>query len=375
MKGKIVKVLVVAALALLPAGCGDKTGQESAEVRRPVVSGVRLSEVVPVEVDDYYESSATVKARTESVVAARMMGTVTMVTVKEGDRVKAGQLLLALDDRDVRQKITAAQAALAEAESAESSAGKQKELAQTTFSRFRNLFDGKALTRQELDEAQTRMQVAEFEHARYGEMVKRARAGLNEAMVYRDYAGITSPVDGVVSRKRIDPGSMVMPGVPLFTIEDTSSFRLEIGVNETMVGRISRGLPVAVTIPATGMSLAGTVSDVVPAIDPGTRNFLVKVDVKAEGLRSGMYADVRIPAGKRSTLLLPGNVIVEKGQLSGVYTVGTGNIITYRLVRSGKIYGDRREILSGLQPGEKVITAGVDRAIDGGLLQQEDNGR
>jgi len=369
MKGKLVKVLVVAALALLPAGCRDKTGPGTVEVKRPLVSGVQTGEVVAADIDDYYESSATVKAKTASVVAARMMGTVTMIEVKEGDRVKAGQLLLALDDRDVRQKINAAQAGLAEAENAVASAAKQKELARITYERFKNLFDGKALTQQELDEAETRMKVAEHEYERYGEMVKRARAGLAEAKVYQDFTRVSSPVEGVVSTKQIELGTMAMPGVPLFTIEDNSSFRLEIGVNETLVDRLAQGLPVAVTIPATGMALEGKISDVVPAVDPRTRNFLVKIDLESPGLQSGMYANVRIPVGKRPAILLPHDIIVEKGQLNGVYTVDGNNVITYRLVRLGRLYGDKREILAGLQPGDKVITGGVDRAVDGGLLQ------
>lgn len=371
MKGKLVKVLVIAFLSLLPAGCRDKTGPESAEVKRPLVSGVQSTEVVVSVIDDYYESSATVKAKTASVVAARMMGTVTMLAVREGDRVKAGQLLLTLDDRDVRQKINAARAALAEAENGVAAAARQKELAQTTYGRYRNLYDGKALTRQELDETETRMQVAGFEYERYGEMVKRARAGLAEAEVYQDFTRVSSPVDGVVSTRRIELGTMVMPGVPLFTIEDNSSFRLEIGVNETLVDRLAPGLPVAVTIPATGMELAGAISDVVPAVDPGTRNFLVKIEVAGAGLQSGMYARVRIPVGTRPAILLPQDIIVEKGQLHGVYTVEAGNVITYRLVRLGSLYGDKQEILAGLQPGDKVIVGGVDRAVDGGLLQED----
>ncbi|MEW6289802.1 MAG: efflux RND transporter periplasmic adaptor subunit [Thermodesulfobacteriota bacterium] len=371
MKGKLVKMLVIAALALLPAGCRDKTGPGSVEVNRPPVSGVRSGEVVSAEVDDYYESAATVKAKTASVVAARMMGTVTMLAVKEGDRVKAGQLLLTLDDRDVKQKINAAQAALAEAGNAGAAAAKQHELARITYERFSNLYDGKALTRQELDEAQTRMQVAELEAERFGEMVKRARAGLAEAEVYQDFTRVSSPVDGVVSSKQIELGTMVMPGVPLFTIEDNSSFRLEIGVNETLAGRLAPGLPVAATIPASGMALTGMISDVVPAVDPGTRNFLVKIDLAGPGLQSGMYAHVRMPVGKRSAILLPQDIIVEKGQLTGVYAVDAGNVITYRLVRLGRLYGDKQEILAGLQPGDKVITGGVDRAVDGGVLQED----
>ena len=367
MKGTFVVILLV----LLLGGCRDKAGPEAARVDRPPVSGVQLSEVVTSEVADAYESSATVKAKSASIVAARMMGTVTELAVSDGERVRAGQLLLVLDDRDVRQKISGARAALAEAEKAVAAAARQKELARITYQRFKNLFDGKALTGQELDEAQTRMQVAELEHERYLEMQNRAAAGLAEAKVYQEFTRVTSPVAGVVSRKQIEPGTMVMPGVPLFTIEDDSSFRLEMNVNETLVNRLAVGTAVAVDIPATGAALTGTVSDVVPAVDPGTRSFLVKVALPADGLQSGLYARVRIPMGRRAAIVLPGTSIVEKGQLCGVYAVNGENIVSYRLVRLGKRYGEGREILSGLQAGDRVITAGVEKAVDGGLLQGE----
>ena len=368
MKVKSVVILLV----LLLGGCRDKAGHEAARVDRPPVSGVQLGEVVTVEVVDYYESSATVKAKSASVVAARMMGAVTDLAVSEGERVRAGQVLLVLDDRDVRQKISGARAALAEAGKAVAAAARQKELAGITYQRFKNLFDGKALTGQELDEAQTRMQVAELEYERYLEMENRAEAGLAEAKVYQEFTRVTSPVTGVVSSKQVEPGTMVMPGVPLFTIEDDSSFRLEMNVNETLVNRLTVGQPVAVDIPAIDMALTGTVSDVVPAVDPGTRSFLVKIGLPATaGLQSGLYVKVRIPVGRRPAIVLPSASIVEKGQLSGVYAVNGQNIVSYRLVRLGKRYGEDREILSGVQAGDRVIVAGVDRAVDGGLLQGE----
>lgn len=369
MKEKIVMIVL---LALLLGGCRDKAGQEAARVDRPPVSGVQLGEVVTAEVVDYYESSATVKAKSASIVAARMMGAVTELSVSEGERVRAGQVLLVLDDRDVRQKISGARAALAEAGKAVAAAARQKELAGITYQRFKNLFDGKALTGQELDEAQTRMQVAELEYERYLEMENRAGAGLAEAKVYQEFTRVTSPVTGVVSSKQVEPGTMVMPGVPLFTIEDDSSFRLEMNVNETLVNRLTVGQPVAVDIPAIDMALTGTVSDVVPAVDPGTRSFLVKIGLPATaGLQSGLYVKVRIPVGRRPAIMLPAASIVDKGQLSGVYAVNGQNIVSYRLVRLGKRYGEDREILSGVQAGDRVIVAGVDRAVDGGLLQGE----
>lgn len=371
MKTNMNIYMIACLVLLLLAGCRDKTATEKGAVNRPQVRGVELAEVAATEVDEYYETSATVKARAETVVAARMMGMVMSLRVREGDRVEAGQLLLALDDRDVRQKIAAAEAAVAEAENGVAAAGKQKELTRITHDRFKNLFDGKALTGQELDEARTRMEVAGLEYDRCLETVKRGQAGLAEARVYQDFTRLTAPVAGLVTGKRIEAGGMAMPGAPLLTIEDNSSYRLDLAVNETLAGKLKVGLPVMVDIPAAAMSLAGTISDVVPAVDPATRSFLVKVALPGAGLQSGLHARVRIPVGIRSTVLLPRSVIVEKGQLTGVYVVGRENIITYRLVRLGKPHGENMEILSGLRAGEQVIVAGVERAVDGGLLQGE----
>ncbi len=93
----------------------------------------------------------------------------------------------------------------------------------------------------------------------------------------------------------------------------------------------------------------------------------MKIALKGEGLRNGLYGKVSIPIGRKDALLVPSRAIVERGQLTGVYTVGSDSVITFRLVRVGRTYGAKAEILSGLRPSEKVIVQGVEKAIDGGI--------
>ncbi|OKY75851.1 MAG: hypothetical protein BM485_05810 [Desulfobulbaceae bacterium DB1] len=363
--------LLMAVLLLFFSGCGD--GKEPGETRmeRPVVSGVEISEVALAEIDDFYETSGTLSAQTTSRVAARMMGEITAVPVREGELVTAGQLLAVLDDRDVRQKLAAADAALAEAENGLAASGKQKELADITWQRYAKLFEGKALTGQELDQARTARDVAALEYARLEKMIDRTRAGRDEARVSLEFTRITSPVTGVVIAKEAELGTMAMPGMVLFTVEDNASFTLDLWVSESLAGRVEKAGPVRVTMAASVTELEGEILDVVPGVDPRTRTFPVKVGVRGTGLQSGRHATVRIGVGRKSVLLLPNSAIVRKGQLSGVYVVNEARILSYRLVRLGRDDQGMTEILTGLVPGEKVVTAGVDRAKDGGILAGE----
>lgn len=370
MKGPLM-MLFMLLQTLLFCSCSDKIEPGEEKIDRPVVSGVEIAEVQLTEVSDFYETSATLKAQTTSKVAARIMGQVTAIYVREGEQVTAGQVLADLDAGDINQKIAAAVAALTEAENGLAAAQKQQELASITFERYKKLFEGRALTRQELDQTQTSRDVATFEVERMRGMVKRSQATLAEARVYQEFTSISSPVSGVVTSKETELGSMAVPGMPLFTIEDNSSYTLDMWVSENMLDRIDGQNPVELVIPATNTNLDGKILEIVPSVDPKSRTFLVKIAVNGQGLQSGRHVKARIEVGKRSAIFLPESCIVHKGQLSGVYVVNEKNILAYRLVRLGKQYNGLQEILTGLVAGEKFIKTGVDRAKDGGLLAEE----
>jgi RND family efflux transporter MFP subunit len=364
---RLAAAMAIISLLGLVAGCGEKVKPGTAEVKRERVSGITIETIAPSQVHEYYETSGTVAARTISAVASRMMGTVMSIKVKEGDRVSAGQLLLTIDDSDVVQKVKAAREGCNEAEKGLEAARENRNLMAVTFQRYRKLYDDKALSGQELDQIETQKKVADIDFEKAHAAVARARAGLKEAEVYQGFTRIVSPVSGVVTEKKTDLGSMAVPGAPLFTIEDDSAFRIDVNGDESLTGRIRAGMDVTVFIEALNREVKGKITEVVPSVDPASRSFLVKIAINGKGLRNGFYGKVSIPIGKRETLLVPKNAVIEKGQLIGVYTVDKDSVIIYRLVKTGKTYGEKVEILSGLNPGENIVVAGVDRAVDGGL--------
>ena len=354
---------------VLLAGCQEKVKPGSVEVKRPPITGVTLATMVPSNVDSYYETSGTVRAKSTGVIASRTMGTVTSIKVKEGDRVRAGQVLLMLDDRDAAQRVAAAEAGAREAQKALETAGKDRDLAQVTYERYKNLSQEKVITQQEMDEIDTRRKKADLAFDRYAEAVTRAQALLAEARIHLGFAQIKAVQSGVITEKKIEVGSLATPGVPLLTIEDTSAFRLEAYVDERLSGKVKSGMPVAVTLEDGVRSLKGLVGEVVPAVDPATRSFLIKINLKGPSLQSGLFGRVLIPEGTREVLLVPRKALVEKGQLLGVYVVDPAGVMTYRLLKIGRPYGDRVEVLSGLRAGERIAVEGLDRAVDGGQVK------
>ncbi|MDP2156381.1 MAG: efflux RND transporter periplasmic adaptor subunit, partial [Nitrospirota bacterium] len=306
------------------------------------------------QADEYIETSGTVKAKTTSIVSSRIMGTVTSLKVKEGDRVQAGQVLAIIDGSDLVQRVMAAEKGV-------ETARQQKALADITYQRYKNLHDEKALTGQELDQVETQKKVSKLEY-------ERAQAMHQEAQVYHGFTRVTAPVSGVVTEKKTDLGSMAVPGMPLFTIEDTSGYRIEANIDEKHAGKVKQGMEARIYIEALGREIRGIITEVVPSVDSMTRTFLVKISISGEGLRNGSYGKVSIPAGKKEALLVNKKAIVEKGQLTGVYVVDANSIVTYRLIRPGRLYGDRVEVLSGLNTNERIIVDNVEKAVDGGVL-------
>jgi RND family efflux transporter MFP subunit len=178
----------------------------------------------------------------------------------------------------------------------------------------------------------------------------------------------------VVLERKVEMGTLAVPGVPLLVIEDSRAYRLEAHVPESQMGDITLGMNVTVSVEALGKpELVGTVAEIVPTADPASRTFVVKLELPpVAGLRSGMYGKVRFPKGERLALLLPRSALVEPGQLQSVYVVEEGKVARLRLVKTGKIYDDRVEILSGLKAGDMIIVDGMDRLVDGAAVEVKD---
>jgi len=350
---KALYLFIILALFIgLLAACQGKSPEEA--VRRPAVEGVKIVTVAPSVVDEVYETTGNVRSDRESLMASRVMGVVTSVFVQEGDAVMAGQLLLTIDDRDASQRVQAAKMAL-------ESAKQNKLLSETTWQRYKNLFDEKALSRQEMDQVETQKKVAQAEY-------ERAKAMADEARTHQSFTRVKAPVSGRVTQKRIEAGSMASPGMPLLVIEESGSLYVEVAVDERLRDKIKTGMEAELVAESSGQSQRTTIRQVLTSIDPLSRTFVVKINPGSLAARSGLFVRVRIPVGKKEALAVPSGAIVQKGQLTGVYTVDDRGTVTYRLIRTGLSYAGHTEVLSGLVAGDRVITEGVERAQDGGMI-------
>jgi len=225
--------------------------------------------------------------------------------------------------------------------------------------------------RAELVRAEAMMQALQAKQRQVLAKIAQARAEVANAQVSLGYATIRARLDGVVLEKRVEVGALAAPGVSLLTLEDPRGYRLEAHVPESQVGGMALGMQVAVTVEALGrQEQAGTVGEMVPTADPTSRTFVVKIDLpQGAGLRSGMYGKTRFPKGERVALLLPQSALMERGQLQSVYVVEEREMARLRLVKTGKAYGDRVEILAGLKGGDMVVVVGLDRLFDGATVE------
>ena len=398
--GRKMSILAAAVALAALASCGKKE-EPRVEAAPAVVQGVKVEAVQPITAAEEYEAVGTVRSVTTTVLSAQVVGSVVALHVREGDRVRAGQLLLEIDDRDSQTRVDKARAGLREAEQAveevergirASEAGKAAaeanyELALSTYNRFKALVERGSVSQQEFDEVRAKFKAASSEVERATEyreslLAKRrqvlarmdqAKADIAGAQITVGYSKLTSPVAGLVTARQADVGSLAAPGVPLLTVEDDSRLRLEAAVEESRIGRVRVGDRAGVRIDALGgAELAGRVAEIVPAGDPVTRTYIVKIALeppKGARLRSGLFGRALFRVGEEKVLAVDRRAIVEKGQLMGVYAVDPENVARLRLIRTGKPYGDRIEVLSGLSAGDRVVVEGTDRVTDGAKVE------
>lgn len=391
--------ILIGCAAALFLSCGSK---EDFSKTAPVPQKVKIEKVQASPVEDTYEAMGTVRSKTISVLSSKVLGRIVSIPVREGDRVKAGQLLVEIDDREMKAQLQKSQAGLKETqyaldeiekairggEAEKKAADARLALASSTLDRFKGLFERRSVSSQEFDEVQTKNTAAKADADQASERLQallakknqiiaridQAKADTANAEAFLSHTRILSPIDGIVTTKPADLGQMAAPGTHLLSVEDESHYRLEALVEESRISRIHLGDTVSVSIDALGQKpMAGQVSEIVPALDPASRSTIIKIDLRAPDsstlFRSGLFGKARFNTGAKQVLTVPVQSVLERGQLTFVYVVDPAKIAHMRLIQTGKRYGDRVEILSGLSEGDQVVLEPLSAVKDGAAVE------
>ena len=194
-----------------------------------------------------------------------------------------------------------------------------------------------------------------------------AKAGLAVAKEMLKYATVSSPIDGLVTKKFVEPGDIAAPGKPMFTLEDLSKVKIVVQVPESDVTGIEPGDKATVLIDAVGVEELAVVDRVLPPVDVDSRTFLVELVLWSpqQGLRSGMFARMIMETGRREAVSIPHTAMVVRGALRGVFVVGEDAVAHLRWVRTGHEYSNRTEVISGLRVGDRIVVDPPPELTDG----------
>lgn len=336
MKHALEKLTLLAGLMLL-AGCSkpDAPAQTSAASLPMATVTAITAEAKEHPVTE--EIVGTLRAKRKTTVEAKVSGRIQNLTVQAGDMVQAGTLLAQLDVQEIQARLDQALA--------------QREQAQRDLKRMSSLLKQQAVTQQEYDATEARERIA--------------TAAVTEAETMLGYAKITAPFAGVITRKLAENGDLAAPGKPLVEIEDPQSLRFEADVPETLLSHIKAGASMPIQLPSLNREVTGTVTEISPVADMTSRTFRVKYDLPAANdLRAGLFGRVAIPLASVKSLHVPANAVLRRGQLEYVFVLEAGKA-RLRLVKTGAVLGGEVEIISGLEPGERIATTELDKLVDG----------
>lgn len=369
---------VLALTLFVVAGCSSN----SETVKAPEAKTVKVTtEVVGTKEQLASRTfSATVTSDVTATITPKAVGFIDNIAVKAGQTVTKGQILVSIRSQELEQKRKVATGAMREAESGveqakiglsmaeaqQKQAQAEYDLARKTYERYQNLLREKSVSQQEFDQVEARYKGAQQAKQVADEGVRLARERINqgglkksqaeasvgEVDAYLSYTVIRAPFSGIVLEVTGDVGNLASPGQPIMKIGTQTSV-IEAFVNEQLTGKVKVGQEALVEIPSLSQSFKSTVTEVSYDVDPATRNFRVKIAGGSQFV-PGTYVKVSFPVGKEVVMAVPVKSIVERGQLAIVFVNKEGRA-DMRVVKTGRAFGDRIEILSGLKNGESIV--------------------
>ena len=304
----------------------------------------------------FLTASGSIQAVKSANLSTRMMGYVTKTPVNIGDKVKEGQLLVAINNSDLTAKLSQINASITEATAAFTNAEKD-------YNRYKNLFAENSASQKELDDMTAHYNMAKAR-------LEGAKQMKNEIESQFAYVNIRAPFSGVVTNRFVNEGDMANPGMPLIALESPNSFEVLARVPESEISKIKMGTAVNVFVKSINQMIKGKVTEVSSSAKNTGGQYMVKValDKTDVSILSGMFVTVQFPIEvqeKAKSVLVATEALVKNGQLSGVYTISEDNTAILRWLRIGRTFGDKVEVLSGLSSNETYIISADGKLYNG----------
>ena len=342
MRKRHITVFLALALAVSATGCGrtDHTAKQLAEgAPKKVVTAV----VEPSAESSFDEFVGTVVARNRAEIEPMIQARIEKLPVVLGSHVHKGDLIAELDTREVRAQLTQARAVF--------------DQTSQDLKRYETLLTRNVVTQQEYDGIKAKAKVAEAE-------VARAEATLS-------YAQITAPFSGTVTERKVDVGDVAIPGRSLITLDEDGDLRFVAAIPESHRARLAVGDTLMVTTAEANAVFPARLDEFSLGSDPVTRAYTVKLTMRADPrIRSGQFGRLRLPSSGDAEIFIPTTAVVHRGQLELVYTATADQRAMLRLVRTGRVLGDRTEILSGLKAGDRIVVQGAAELSDGDRIEE-----
>lgn len=349
------KKIIIPIIALLVASCGgDK--QEEKKQSNPIA--VTVSAVTENNNEPFVTASGIIEAENSANLSTRMMGHVTKIHVKVGQKVTQGQLLVSVNNTDLQAKKAQVDASIMQAQAAFNNAKKD-------YDRFVNLFAQQSASQKELDDMTARYEMAKAN-------LDAAKQMRNEVVAQFAYVNLTAPFSGVVTNTFVKEGDMANPGMPLVSVEGASDYQVTARVSENDIAQIQNGMAVTVLLKSKNTEVKGKVAEVSLSSKNTGGQYLVKINLDKTDAKilPGMYTTVKFPIEKTAKvttdkILIPTDIIFTNGDLKGIYTVSQQNTAVLRWIRLGRTFGNQTEVLSGLQANEKYILSADGKLFNG----------
>lgn len=324
--------LIIAAAALTMVACNKKS-DDSAVKAPDEKPKVEIIQVTTEEVEQLYEYTAVVQAEAVNNIAPTIAGRINKIYVEVGDRVHVGQKLVSMDANNLEQ------------------AKSQLDNLELSFKRIDELYKVGGISKSDWDAQKTALDVA---RTSYENLVTNTT--------------LLSPLNGIISLRNYDSGD-IYSGNPILQVQQITPVKMNINVSERQYTSVKKGMKASVKLEVfDNEEFTGTVSLVYPTIDSRTHTFPVEIKL-ANGngkVRPGMYARVTMNYGTNVNVVVPDKAIIKQ-QGSGdryVYVYKDGKV-SYNKVELGRRMGDRYEVLSGVQDGDMVVSAGQTKLSNG----------